>query len=164
MRDLRPPTQATLQDMAKIPWFSRVGCRHPEVSTARVVGNWYEAVTLLEGEWEELCLDAANGYCEQLMKVAKPRFQTWNETVELIKRETEPMIDALVARRADLQALPKVVHDTIRWDMLHLCIEAEYSDCLPPGFYASNSYWYSVGHLPCGWEGGRFPDGRIIIY
>lgn len=163
MNELRPSTRATLAEIAAFDWFSRVGKRDPNVSTAIILGNWYEAAASLEGDWEDLCLDAANGYREQLMLVAKSQYQTMNEVVGLIKRETEPMIDALLERRADLRALPKVIHDTMRWDMVHLCVEAEFSDCLPPGFYASNSYWYSVGHLPCGWK-GRFPDGRIIIY
>jgi hypothetical protein len=33
----------------------------------------------------------------------------------------------------------------------------------PPGFFASNAYWYIKGHFPCGWE-GEFPKGTLVIY
>jgi hypothetical protein len=164
MQDLRPPALATLKEISGFPWFSRVGEWGSDVSTAVVLGNWYEAISSVEaGEWEELCMDAANGFSEQLAKVASSRFRTWNAKVEAIKKVSVPMISSLFSTRADLQPLPKVVQDSVQWDVLHVCLEAEFSDCLPPGFYASNSYWYRAGHFPCGWK-GKFPDGRIIIY
>jgi len=59
--------------------------------------------------------------------------------------------------------LPKAFEDTVQWDIIHLCMEAEYADVYPPGFYASQGYWYAKGHFPCGWQ-GEFPLGTRIIY
>jgi hypothetical protein len=59
--------------------------------------------------------------------------------------------------------LPKVFLDTVDWDILNLCMEAEYADVYPPGFYASQAYWYLKGHFPCGWQ-GAFPKGKLVIY
>ena len=42
-------------------------------------------------------------------------------------------------------------------------MEAEFADVYPPGFYASQAYWYVKGHFPCGWQ-GEFPNGTLIIY
>lgn len=164
MEQLRPPTLTTLKEISTFPWFSRVGERDANVSTAALLGNWYEAISSVESEeWEQTCLDAANGYADQLSKAAPLRFRDWNDKVEAIKRTIVPMIRALFSTRPDLQTLPVVVRDSVQWDILHVCLEAEFSDCVPPGFYASNSYWYRAGHFPCGWQ-GKFPDGRIIIY
>lgn len=164
MNDLRAITLATSDEIKKFPWFSKVGHRHPEVSTATVLDNWYEAVSSVESEdWEGLCLDAANGYREQLLRVAPAPYRKWNEKAEAIKEITVPYINALFSGHASLRELPKVVQDTVQWDMLHVCMEAEFSEYLPPGFYASNSFWYSAGHFPCGWR-GKFPDGGPVIY
>ena len=59
--------------------------------------------------------------------------------------------------------LPKVFEDTVQWDILGVCMEAEYADIFQPGFYASQAYWYINGHFPCGWE-GKFPNGKLIVY
>ena len=164
MDELRPPTQATIIAISGFDWFSLVGSRNPNVTTAIVLDNWYEAIASAEAvEWENLGLDAANGYREQLCAVAPSRFSTWNEKVEAIKRITQPLISDVFFRKPGLAALPRVIRDSTEWDILHVCLEAEFSDCLPLGYYASMSYWYSVGHFPCGWR-GQFPDGRLVIY
>jgi hypothetical protein len=62
------------------------------------------------------------------------------------------------------RTLPPVFGRTVQWDLLHLCMEAEYADVYPPGFFASHAYWYIKGHFPCGWRGGEFPNGTLIIY
>ena len=76
-------------------------------------------------------------------------------TVPFVKQK----IEAVVLENQ----LPKVFEDTVQWDILHVCVEAEYADTYEPGFYASQAYWYVNGHFPCGWE-GQFPAGRLIIY
>ena len=60
-------------------------------------------------------------------------------------------------------SLPRSFVQSVSSDMLHACIEAEYSDVYPPGFFASLGYWYCTGRFPCGWK-GDFPDGKMIIY
>src|SRR5262249_31632568 len=60
-------------------------------------------------------------------------------------------------------ALPKVFGNTVRWDILHLCMEAEFADVYPPGYYASQAYWYAHGHFPCGWR-GEFSSGTLIVF
>jgi len=164
MEQLRPTTLGTLRDLSNFSWFSRVGKRHQEVSTADILSNWYEAVASAEDSgWEDLCLDAVNGYCERLAQVAPSRYRTWNVMANAIKAISAPIIASVFAGRPSLQELPKLVQETVQWDVLHVCLEAEFSDCIPPGFYASNAYWYRVGHFPCGWR-GKFPDGTIVIY
>ncbi len=37
------------------------------------------------------------------------------------------------------------------------------ADVYPPGFYASQAYWYASGHFPCGWR-GKVPQGKLIVY
>src|ERR1043165_8272382 len=128
MDDLRGPTLATLAEIQRFPWCTKVGTR--DVKAAVQLDDWFQAISSVESEeWEGLCLDAINGYCEKLSKVAPLRFKYWNMKVEAIKRTTVPLIAALFVR-PDLRSLPKIVHDTTQWDVLHVCMEAEFSDCL----------------------------------
>lgn len=62
------------------------------------------------------------------------------------------------------QGLPKIFLDMVDWDILHLCMEAEYAEVYPPGFYASQAYWYMQGHFPCGWQGPFPKGGKLVIY
>jgi hypothetical protein len=61
------------------------------------------------------------------------------------------------------EARPRTFEDAVQWDILNVCMEAEYADIYPPGFYASQAYWYVKGHFPCGWQ-GNFPEGKLIMY
>ena len=103
---------------------------------------------------------AASGYSEQLSKVTFGRFRQWNSTVIAVKYDLEVTV---FPRLRSFAFLPNNVVDYIQWDLLHLCLESEFSNCLPAGFFAALSYWYQAGHFPCGWA-GHFPDGRHKIY
>jgi hypothetical protein len=59
--------------------------------------------------------------------------------------------------------LPKAFEHTVQWDILHVCMETEYADVVPSGFYAGLASWYIRGHFPCGWQ-GVYPQGMQIIY
>ena len=51
----------------------------------------------------------------------------------------------------------------MQWDILGACIEMEYADLCPPGFYTNLASWYVKEHFPCGWQ-GVFPQGMLIVY
>jgi hypothetical protein len=79
----------------------------------------------------------------------------------------KPRVEDLVERKTRnivlAENLPRAFVDTVLWDILHVCMESEFADSYPPGFYASQAYWYFKGHFPCGWE-GDFPIGQIVVY
>ena len=104
-----------------------------------------------------------NQYCERLVERSRDRFNQWNDVVGDVK----PTVIAFVQRKIEAVVrehnLPKVFKDTVKWDVLGVCMEAEYADVYPPGYYASQAYWYTKGHFPCGWK-GKFPEGKLIIY
>ena len=155
-------TLATLDRLHEVTWFNRVGVRDTEA--AEVLSSWKEAVEHCSAlEWSDLRLEAVNQYCNRLRERAPDALATWNERVMEIK----PLSEALVREKAepvrDQHQLGKKFVDVIRWDVLHVCMEAEYADVFPPGFYASQAYWYTAGHFPCGWR-GAFPEGKLVIY
>ena len=158
---MHPRTLATLADLTKVTWFSAVGEPDPDVV---VLSSWTEAIEhCRSAEWEDLLLEAANQYCERLLERSKERFSLWNAIVEEIRPVTTALVREKIRDVATIQSLPNVFEDTVQWDILHLCMEAEYADIYPPGFFASQAYWYVAGRFPCGWQ-GTFPTGRLIVY
>ncbi|MCU0522657.1 MAG: hypothetical protein MUF84_18445 [Anaerolineae bacterium] len=159
---MHPRTLATLDQLREADWFSTVGVNDTE--TAIVVGSWDDAISLCAmDDWQDLLLEAANQYCSRLAERSPSRFGAWNDVVAQVKLATVPLVEERTSSVVAANNLPKVFVHTVQWDVLHVCMEAEYADVFPPGFFASQAYWYVKGHFPCGWD-GKFPEGRIIVY
>ena len=159
---MHPRTIATLDELEKAAWFSHVGEKDTEA--AIVLSSWEEAGRFCSSlEWQNLCLDALNQYRERLVERSKERFQNWNEVVTEIKVTTIPLVRRKISPVVSANSLPRDFEGMVQWDILGVCMEAEYADVYPPGFYASQAYWYVKGHFPCGWE-GNFPEGKLIIF
>ena len=108
-------------------------------------------------------MEASNRHFSLTAAKAPERSRQWNEIIEKLKSATVPLVRRQIAKAAFENKLPQVFEDTVQWDILGVCVEAEYSDVQSPGFYASQAYWYINGHFPCGWR-GPFPEGQIILY
>jgi hypothetical protein len=155
-------TQATLQSLANAEWFCCVGIR--DATAAETLSSWSQAVKHCSStNWENLCLEAANQYRRRLSERSPELLLRWNSIVDEIKPTVLTLVEQKTKEVITENKLPKVFVDTVNWDILHLCMESEYADVYPPGFYASQAYWYLKGHFPCGWR-GRFPEGRLVIY
>lgn len=155
-------TIATLHQLYATEWFTRLGVR--DTQAARVLASWDEAVAhCASPEWEALTQEAVNRYTEQLAVRAPDRFRRWNEIVREVKPTVAALVEAKVAATVAAHALPDVVSAAVRWDVLHLCLESEYADVQPPGFFAAQAFWYTVGHFPCGWD-GDFPAGTRVVF
>jgi hypothetical protein len=157
-------TLRALGQLENAEWFSRVGVDDTE-GFAIVVPSWKKAIEYCSSnETKALWLEAANQYRLRVMERSKERFRLWNE----VAREVRPIADSLVVSKIEevkrAYDLPNVFDDHIKWEIAHLCMECEYADVYPPGFFASHAYWYIKGHFPCGWK-GSFPDaGKLLVY
>jgi hypothetical protein len=159
---MNPTTQAALEELRRARWFACVGVKDTEA--ADVLTSWAEAIeSCSSDEWQELCMEAANQFCQRLVERSPDRFAKWNDLVDAIKPVTERLVREKAGPTIEKEKLPLAVLHSVQWDMLHLCMEAEYADVYPPGFYASQAYWYIKGHFPCGWR-GPFPEGKLVIY
>lgn len=155
-------TILTLQKLEAANWFNHVS--HANTDRAIVLKSWDEAIAHCESvEWENLCLEAVNNYQARIRERQPDRLKSWNDLVSEIKQVSMPLVKSKTASVIADNGLPKVFEDVVQWDILHVCIEAEYGDVYPPGFYASQAYWYVNGHFPCGWR-GDFPQGTLIVY
>ncbi|PSJ42234.1 hypothetical protein [Allosphingosinicella deserti] len=156
-------TIATLDELRRIEWFSNIGVA--DTKMARVLSTWDEAIaSCASPEWEDLCLEAANQYRGRLAERSPSALAEWNETVGRVKPQVQSLVHDKTRAVVEGKGLPRVFSDSVDWDILHLCMEAEFADLYPPGFYASQGYWYAQGHFPCGWEGAFPVGGRIVVF
>lgn len=159
---MHPRTEATLEKLRQEQWFRNVGVR--DADSVEVLSSWKQAIKSCSSRgWEDLCLEAANQYRSRLIEKSLERFRRWNDVVDVVKPAAVALVGEKTAGAIAEHHLPKAFLDTVQWDILHLCMEAEFADVYPPGFYASQGYWYVKGHFPCGWR-GKFPDGKLVIY
>jgi len=159
---MHPRTIATLEQLEEAEWFSHVGVK--DTTAAIVLSSWQEAIEhCASDDWQGLCLEATNQLCERIVERSKERFRKWNEIVDEVKGSTEPFVLRKIKAVVQEHNLPPVFEHTVQWDVLHVCMEAEYADVFPPAYYASQAYWYVKGHFPCGWQ-GQFPKGKLLIY
>jgi hypothetical protein len=163
---MHPETKATLEQLETANWFSQVGTMYGITQPGKVIvlTSWQEAIERCSSiEWESLCMEAQNQYCERLYERSKERFQRWNEVAAMLKAITIPFVQRKIEVVVRRHSLPTVFENMVQWDILGVCMESEFADMYPPGFFASNAYWYTKGHFPCGWQ-GDFPNGTLIIY
>jgi hypothetical protein len=159
---MHPRTRATLDELDRAEWFAAVG--RPVEGPFVMVSSWDEATaSCASPEWDALLLEAGNRYAEAVAKRSLERFNAWNEIAAEVRALTVPFVERKTRDVVARHALPGVFVDTVQWDILHVCMEAEYADVYPPGFFASQAYWYVNGHFPCGWK-GPFPEGRLVLY
>ena len=80
-----------------------------------------------------------------------------------VKKITKPLAGRKIAAVVRENNLPNIFNIQVNYDITGLCMEAEYADVCPPGFFTCIGYWSINGHFPCGWW-GAFPQGKIVIY
>jgi hypothetical protein len=165
---MHPRTIATLEELENARWFSRVGIKK-DSTTAIVVGSWPEAIEHCDSfDWDCLRTEAMNQYCESIFARSRERWNLWNEVAREVKRFTVPLVDSKIEAVVREHQLPEVFGIRVRMDIGALCMESEYADVCPLGFFTSISYWYVNGHFPCGWSGnmpwGPPPQGKLVIY
>jgi hypothetical protein len=160
---MHPRTIATLDRLDETEWFTQVGL-DDDVENACILTSWQKAIEYCAWiEWKNIRLEAANVLWEKLLLGPLDRFGLWNDTMAEVKEAAIPFAKRKIEAVVRENNLPPVFEQAVEWDIIHVCMEAEYADVVPPGFYANLCYWYTVGHFQCGWEGG-FSDGRPIIY
>jgi len=159
---MNPKTLASFDQLREADWFSNLG--QPREGAFTIVTTWEAALQHCgSDQWQDLILEAANRYREAVFKRDPARFQKWNGVVKDVKTIVLPFIEQKVHPMVVGSGLPQSVEGAVRWDLIHFAMECEFADVYPPGFFASQAYWYTQGRFPCGWD-GDFPKGKRILY
>jgi hypothetical protein len=125
---------------------------------------WPDAIEQCDSfEWEDLRLNALNEFRACIARHSKERLHLWNELVGEVKEITGPIVSRKIATVVREHNLPESFGVRVRNDITRACMETEYADLCPPGFFTSISQWYINGHFPCGWW-GAFPLGKLVVY
>ena len=155
-------TITTLDRLERASWFSRVGIN--EGSDVAVVRSWSDATHHCDSSaWEDLQGEALNQYRECIARRSRERLQFWNGLVDEVKEISQPLVGRKIAAAIRENNLPEIFSIQVNYDIIGVCMEAEFADVSPPGFFTSLGDWYVRGHFPCGWW-GMFPQGRLVIY
>lgn len=161
---MRARTIATIEQLSKSVWFSRVGI-HDAPHTAQFVSSWQTAIESCSTlDWENYQLEAANLLCEALFAKDPVQYADWNHHIiavrpaalEIAREKCAPVVSTL-------KECGRFVA-SVEWDMIHLLAEAQYADVLEPNFFARLGWWYVNGHFPCGWTGPFSIEGRLVVY
>jgi hypothetical protein len=76
-------------------------------------------------EWENLCLEASNQYCQRLAERSRERFNQWNDVVDMVKPVAVEIVHRKIHSVVREHDLPKVFQDTVEWDIVGVLMEAE---------------------------------------
>lgn len=158
-------TLATIEGLGKFKWFSLVGEPLDKDTSSAISVKTYDRMlrNIESNSWMNLRIQALNRITNSVREHDLDLFRDWNiitkEIMPISRQITDKAIEFIDCTQADREIITKQVY----WDVHHLLIEAEYSSIVEPGFFAYISYWYSVGHLPCGWQ-GKAPDGKLLVY
>jgi hypothetical protein len=159
-------TKAALAEVKEADFFSKLGqpVRAPGIIA---VNSWEKAMALCRTrEWENLRIEAQNQLTAALHSQCRERFsKTWNKTVDALYRVLVPLLTEKVHSVVGRERLPKKVLRVALRDVCCVCMEAEYSDVIAPGWYTKQlKPWYLKGHLPCGWTGEFLREGKLMVF
>ncbi len=155
-------THDLFEQLKSSVWFSNAGCSHGE--NAITLGTWDIAIQSRRSpEFQDLRLTASNALRRAIQSVSLDRYQKWNDHIDDLKPLTMPLVRRKINDLMIQNHFSNEFEGAVQWDILHACLESEYSDIVPLGFYSNLAQWYLKGHFPCGWQGG-YPDGKLIVY
>lgn len=162
-----------VQSLHAIPWFSRCGQSLPDdlqsslpfeatpVSTLKkAIRQWSSS------QWEDATLEARNELTGFLAVQARDAYQQWNAITRQAKAEVaQPLAEKFWQPYAQQLGLDADFLHSVQWDVLALCMEHAYRQQRGlPQFFLALLKVYAAGHMPCGWEGGKYPKGRLLVW
>jgi hypothetical protein len=162
---MKQATIELIESVRAAVWFGHVGEPLPAPSDAHVlqVATWAEAANACSSvEWENVALEHQNRLTMALHANHRERYRAWNNSAVAVRNAIDPIIEEKTRAVVAEHDLPKQFTGSIQWDLLSACMESEYSDLIPPGFFAMIVEWYRQGRFPCGW-GSRDENGRLRL-
>jgi hypothetical protein len=163
---MRPDTKAALAELWEADFFSKLG-QPVQAPGVIAVKSWQEAMALVTSrDWDNLRLEAENRLTEALHSQCRERYsKTWNKIAIEVNGLLAPLVKEKLRSLYRERALPKKFRQIIHGDTHAICMEAEYSDVVPAGWYTKHlKPWYLNGHLPCGWTGEFLREGELMVF
>ena len=161
-----------LSEIATWPLFQNVG--KPTDLDVISVSKWKDAARLCAAPiWSSVQLQISNYLVREINTRNYERFAKWNDNTEQLRPKLAELVTSeSLAGLTDPGSIPEVI-GSAKWDLLMLCLSAEYADVLTPVFFITElEPIYRAGHFPCGWTGpaitegwrGAIPDHKLYVY
>ena len=154
-----------LSEFDAAPLFSKCGASIESLGAGTIqVQNWeimLESIGTVERE--NAGIDAANLLRHQIRTHVPEQLNLWNDHVDDIKPQLEEVVYRKLTPWMQSRTLPPRMVNSVRWDLLHLCLYEGHKPYVNVPFYDEMRAWYMAGHLPCGWF-GDFPVGQMMVH
>lgn len=159
---LNPQTQVLLSQLTAASWFAQVG--QPPSENWQAVKSWDAATAECSNDaYESFGLAMANHIRHVVRRASVARYQQWNAITGAVRPQIVDIATLAVSCVPASLEVINVIRHQVSWDLIHACIESEYSDIFPPGFYLDTAKIYASGRFPCGWK-GEYPQGQRVVY
>jgi hypothetical protein len=169
-----PKLDRTILDrLDEIPWLERCGIVEavPAAFETCQVTSWEEVAAVSTDEWYRSKQERYNDVSRAVAAERRDLFDGpwWNVIAtgardELDARLTERLVKTFHADRMSpfFNRIPGIV----KGDNLFAIVEASWAafGCKVPSFWRDLFTLYEAGHLPCGWDGGQYPNGFLVYY
>jgi hypothetical protein len=169
---MQPDATRLLRELPSFPWFEQVGQR---MTTDCVrVDSWEEAAASAQSEvWRSVQLEVRNNLSYRVNRLNYERFVQWNTVTSEINCQIEFTLKKVLESFSSKMKIGRWFVDSVLWDMMLSCQEAEFADVYPPVFFLERVLpLYRAGYFPCGWSGSKLlpgwedpmPPGRIVCW
>lgn len=151
----------------KINWLSNCG-RQDELDLSfeyTYIKRIKEIEKMLDGvKWGNTCMNARNDLTEFLSLHHSRKYNCWNQMVDEVKDDIISGISNIIIESCRKLGIPEKMGDHIYFDIINIALTYSYKEYYESVFYDDMLKIYESGHLPCGWLGKKYPNGKFKIY
>ncbi len=153
--------------LQKINWLSNCGSQDMLRLTNEFIyiKKIKEIEKMLDGvKWGNTCMNVRNDLTEYLSLYHPDLYHFWNPMVDEVKDDIISSVSQQIIDRCKDLEIPEKMVDYIFMDIVNIAVTYSYRQYYELEFYNDMLKIYESGHLPCGWLGGKYPNGKFKIY
>lgn len=159
---MKSVTAKHLKRFEDATWFANVG---KLMKDHVLLATWDQAIKHADGDhWMEEIGGMANHFGGILDREHYDRRRDfWNLLIKEMSIAAKPLVEAkLAAHQRYFKGKENAERSLL--DIVRLsCMEREYSDVVPPGYFHMLAELVIAGRFPCGYN-GEYPHGQLIVY
>lgn len=161
-------TPAIFESLDAIQWLNACG-KESSLSSEkhlRQVQSWQEADNSYNEIWETIKERQQHSIAMTLATQYRDQFNQWNELIDVVRQEVSQRVAPAIAEVIEAIGLNPFYSSVICQDIQFYVMEIMYAQygCVISIFFRNLFTIYSMGHFPCGWGGGSFPNGFLLYY
>ena len=159
---MKPVTAKHLKRLEGATWFANVG---KPLKDHVLLATWDQAIEHADGDhWMEEIHGMANHFGAIIDREHYDRRRDfWNLLIGEMSIASKPLIEAKLAEyQRYFKNKENAEHSLLNIVRLS-CMECEYSDVVPLGYFYMLAELVIAGRFPCGYN-GEYPHGQLFVY